>query len=403
MIKLPDAARRNSFKLGVSLLLAATIPFAVHAQKKYDTGASDTEIKIGNLVPYSGPASSYGTIAKSMAAYFAKVNASGGVNGRKINFMSLDDAYNPSVSVEQTRKLVEQEEVLLMFGSLGTSHNMAVQRYLNGKKIPQLFVTTAATRFGDPKNFPWTMGWQPNSQAEGAQFARHILATKPNAKIAVLMQNDDFGKDYMKGLTDGLGEKGKRMIVQHLTHEVTDPTIDSQMVSFKASGADVFVIITTPKFASQSIRKSAEMGWKPTQYLVSASQSVDSVLKPAGFDNAVGVISANFLLVANEPAAAGRKDVVEYLATMKQFYPEANVNDYLNTTGYSMAATMTQVLRQAGDNLTRENVMKQAANLQFAAPLLYTGIEIKTSPEDYFPIEKKMLLRFNGKAYEIIN
>ncbi|ABD68748.1 Extracellular ligand-binding receptor [Rhodoferax ferrireducens T118] len=403
MVKSLDAGRRHSLKLGVGLLMVATLPLAVHAQKKYDTGASDTEIKIGNLTPYSGPASAYGACGKAMAAYFSKLNASGGINGRKVNFMTADDAYNPAISVEQTRKLVEQEEVLLMFASLGTSHNMAVQRYLNAKKIPQLFVNTGATRFGDPKNFPWTMGWQPTYQTEGQLYARHILATKPNAKIAVLMQNDDFGKDYMKGLTDGLGEKGKHLIVLHLTHEVTDPTIDSQMVSFKASGADVFVIMTTPKFAAQAIRKSAEIGWKPTQYLVSVSQSASAVLKPAGVENAVGVISSTYLLSPTDPAAVGNKDVAEYLATMKQYYPAGDPEDTLNSIGYAAAATMTQVLRQAGDNLTRENIMKQAASLHFTPPMLYPGIDVRTASDDFFPIEKKVLQRFNGKAYEVIS
>ncbi|ROZ61607.1 ABC transporter substrate-binding protein [Ramlibacter sp. WS9] len=397
-----DASLRRSLRLGAGLLLASALPLSVRAQKKYDPGATDTEIRLGNLMPYSGPASAYGTLGKAMAAYFDKANAAGGINGRKVNFITLDDAYNPAKSVEQTRKLVEQDEVLLMFASLGTAHNMATQRYLNAKKVPQLFVNTGATRFGDPKNFPWTMGWQPTYQAEGRLYARHIMQTKPNAKVAVLMQNDDFGKDYMKGLVDGLGDKGKTMIVSHLTHEVTDPTIDSQLVSFKATGADVFVIITTPKFAAQALRKTAEIGWKPTQYLVSVSQSMSSVLKPAGLENAVGVISSTYIVTPSDPAAAGNKEVAEYVATMKQFYPGGDPDDSLNAIGYSMAATMVQVLRQAGDNLTRENVMKQAASLSFIPPMLYPGIEVKTSADDFSPIAKKVLQRFNGKAYEAI-
>lgn len=400
MTKSFDAGLRRSFKLGAGLLLAGALPLAARAQKKYDTGATDTEIKLGNLSPYSGPASAYGTCGKAMAAYFDKLNASGGVNGRKISFITLDDAYNPAKSVEQTRKLVEQDEVLLMFASLGTSHNMAVQRYLNAKKMPQLFVNTGATRFGDPKAFPWTMGWQPTYQAEGRLYAKHILQTKPNAKIGVLMQNDDFGKDYMKGLVDGLGDKAKTMVAQHLTYEVTDPTIDSQLVSLKSAGCDVFVSITTPKFAAQAIRKSTEIGWKPTQYLVSVSQSMSSVLKPAGFENAVGVISSTYLLTPSDPAAAGNKDVADYVATMKQYYPNGDPEDTLNAIGYSIAATMVQVLRQCGDNLTRGNVMKQAADLNFTPPMLYPGIDVKTSADDFFPIEKKVLQRFNGKAYE---
>jgi branched-chain amino acid transport system substrate-binding protein len=402
MVKPFDAGRRHSFKLGVGVLLAANLPLTAQAQKKYDVGASDTEIKIGNLMPYSGPASAYGIMGKTMTGYFSKINASGGINGRKVNFITTDDAYNPAISVEQTRKLVEQDEVLLMFGSLGTAQNIAVQRYLNAKKIPQLFVNSGATRFGDPKNFPWTMGWVPTYHAEGHLYARHIMATKPNAKIAVLMQNDDFGKDYMKGFTDGLGERGKRMLVQHLTHEVTDPTIDSQMVTFKSSGADVFVIITTPKFAAQTLRKSAEIGWKPTQYLVSVSQGVGSVLKPAGFENAIGVISSTYLLSPSDPRAVGNRDVAEYLATMKQYNPGGDPEDFFNTLSYSMAATMAQVLRQAGDNLTRENIMRQAANLNFTPPMLYPGIDVHTSATDFFPIEKRVLQRFNGTAYEVM-
>lgn len=395
-----NARRRTTLQLAASLALASTLPLSVQAQKKYDTGASDTEIKIGNLNPYSGPASAYGTVGKAMQAYFDKLNASGGVNGRKINFISLDDAYNPAKSVEQTRKLVEQDEVLLMFAALGSSHNVAVQRYLNAKKIPQLFVNTGATRFGDPKAFPWTMGWQPTYQAEGRLYARHILQTKPNAKIGVLMQNDDFGKDYYKGLVDGLGDKAKILITQHLTYEVSDPTIDSQLVSLKGAGCDVFVSITTPKFAAQAIRKAADIGWKPTQYLVSVSQSMSSVLKPAGFDNAVGVISSTYLLSPSDPAAAGNKDVAEYLATLKQYYPNGDPDDTLNSIGYGVAATMVQVLKQAGDNLTRANIMKEAANLNFTPPMLYPGVDVKTGPDDFFPIEKRVLQRFNGKAYE---
>ncbi len=393
---------RPVLKTLAALAIVSALPLASWAQKKYDTGASDTEIKIGNLNPYSGPASAYGTVGRAMKAYFDKVNATGGVNGRKIVFLTLDDAYNPAKSVEQTRKLVEQDEVLLMFASLGTAQNIAVQRYLNAKKIPQLFVNTGATRFGDPKAYPWTMGWQPTYQAEGRMFGQHILKTKPNAKIGVLMQNDDFGKDYMKGLTEGLGDKAKGMITHHLTYEVTDPTIDSQLVTLKSAGCDVFVSITTPKFAAQAIRKTAEIGWKPTQYLVSVSQSITSVLKPAGLDNAVGVISSTYLLTPSDPEAAGSKEVAEYVSVMKQFYPDGNPDDTLNSNGYASAATLVQVLRQAGDNLTRENIMKQAANLSFTPPMLYPGIEVKTTPDDFFPIQKKALQKFNGKAYETL-
>jgi branched-chain amino acid transport system substrate-binding protein len=401
MPSIPNAGLRRSFQLGAGLVLAAALlPLSAQAQKQYDPGATDKEVKLGNLVPYSGPVSAYGTIGKAMAAYFEKVNASGGINGRRINFMTLDDAYNPARSVEQTRKLVEQDEVLAMVGSLGTAQNVAVQRYLNAKKVPQLFLSTGATRFGDPKAFPWTMGWQPTYQAEGKVYAQHILQSNPNAKIAVLMQNDDFGKDFQKGFLDGLGDKARTMIVSHQTYEVSDPTIDSQMVSFKASGADTFFNISTPKFAAQAIRKAAEIGWKPAHYVSSVSQSVNSVLKPAGLENAMGIISSSYMLEVDDPAAKGRKDLEEYISVMKQYHPSGDPSDTLNVIGYATAATVVQMIKQAGDNLTRENLMKQAASLNFTPPMLYPGIDVKTSPTDYYPIEKKTLQRFNGKSYE---
>ncbi|HEY1091526.1 MAG TPA: ABC transporter substrate-binding protein, partial [Burkholderiaceae bacterium] len=255
------------------------------AQKRYDPGASDTTIKIGHVAPYSGPASAYATMGKTAIAYIAKVNAEGGVNGRKIELISVDDAYNPAKTVEQVRKLVEQDEVLAVFSPLGTAHNLAIRRYMNTKKVPQLFVATGASRFSDPKAYPWTMGWQPNYQDEARGYAQHILATQPNAKVAVLLQNDDFGRDYLTGFTEGLGDKAASMIVAQATYEVTDPTVDSQMIALKASGANVFLNIATPRSAAQAIRKASESGWKPTQYLASVSIFVSAVLKPAGLDN----------------------------------------------------------------------------------------------------------------------
>jgi branched-chain amino acid transport system substrate-binding protein len=384
-------------RLTVALALGLAAAGGALAQKKYDTGATDTEIKVGHLVPYSGPVSAYGTIGKSVSAYFAKVNADGGINGRKVNVLSLDDAYTPSRTVEQARKLVEQDEVLLMFGTLGTAHNMAIQRYMNAKKVPQLFVATGATRFGDPKGFPWTMGWQPTYQAEGQIYAQHILSTKPNAKIGILMQNDDFGKDYLKGFLDGLGDKAKAMVVSQQTYEVTDPTVDSQLVALKGSGADVFFSITTPKFAAQAIRKIAEIGWKPTHYLASVSQSVTSVFKPAGFENAKGVISAAYLRDPTDYKDA--KETQDYLAVMSKYYPGGDPNDSLNVLGYSSAQTLEFVLRKAGDNLTRENIMKIAANLSMTLPMLYPGIELKTSADDFHPIEKMQPQQFDGTRY----
>ena len=399
MSKSFDAGLRRSLKLGAGMLLASAFPLVSHAQKKYDPGASDTEIKLGNLNPYSGPASAYGTVGKAMQAYFDKVNATGGINGRKINFMTLDDAYNPAKSVEQTRKLVEQDEVLLMFGSLGTAQNIAVQRYLNAKKIPQLFINTGATRFGDPKTNPWTMGWQPTYQAEGRLYAKHILQTKPNAKIGVLMQNDDFGKDYMKGLLDGLGDKAKTMIVSKISYEVTDPTIDSQMVSLKATGADTFFNITTPKFAAQAIKKAAEIGWKPTHYLNSVSASVGSVMNPAGPENGVGIFTASYLKDPTDPQFQKGKEYDDWLAWMKKYQPAGDIKDVNNVYGYTAAQGLVQVLKQAGDNLTRENIMKQAASLDMTLPMLLPGVNIKTGPDDFYPIEREQLARFDGKTW----
>lgn len=388
---------RGFLKAGLALAAAICLAVPAQAQKQYDTGASDKEIRIGHLVPYSGPVSAYGTIGKAINAYFSKLNAEGGIHGRKINLLSLDDAYTPSRTVEQTRKLVEQDEVLLMFGTLGTAHNMAIQRYLNAKKIPQLFVATGATRFGDPKGFPWTMGWQPTYQAEGQIYARHILKNNPNAKIGILMQNDDFGKDYLKGFLDGLGDKARTMVVAQLTYEVTDPTVDSQLVALKGTGADTLFSITTPKFAAQAIRKVAEIGWKPTHYLSSVSQSVSAVLKPAGFDNAKGVISAAYLRDVAD--ARDARETQEYLAVMSRYYPEGDPNDSLNVLGYSSAQTLEAVLRQAGDRLTRENIMKIAANLSLNLPMLYPGIDLKTAPDDFYPIEKMQPVRFDGSKY----
>jgi branched-chain amino acid transport system substrate-binding protein len=369
------------------------------AQKKYDPGASDREIKLGNINPYSGPASAYGTIGKSIDAYFKKVNEEGGVNGRKITFISLDDGYSPPKTVEQARKLVEQDEVLAVFQPLGTPPNSAIHRYMNQKKVPHLFVATGATKWGDPKNFPWTMGWQPNYQSEAKIYAEHILETKPNAKIGILYQNDDYGKDYLKGFEDGLGEKGKSLIVTKLSYEVTDPTIDSQMVSLKASGADVFFNITTPKFAAQAIKKAAEIGWKPVHYLNQVSASVGSVLTPAGLENSVGIISTQYFKDPTDPQWANDPAMQEWRAFMAKYYPGGDLKDAFNVYGVLVAQTMVQTLKQAGDNLTRENMMKQAASLDMTLPLLLPGVNIKTSPDDFYPIEREQLIRFDGKAW----
>ena len=390
------------------MLLASIAGFAIAAagpalaQKKYDPGASDTEIKIGNTNPYSGPASAYGLIGKTIDAYFKKVNAEGGINGRKVNFISYDDGYSPPKAVEQVRKLVESDEVLLVFQPLGTSSNTAIQKYMNSKKVPQLFVATGATKWGDPKNFPWTMGWQPTYQAEGQIYAKYIMKNHPNAKIGILYQNDDYGKDYVKGLKDGLGEKAKTMIVSELPYEPADPTVDSQIVSLKGSGADVFFNVTTPKFAAQAIKKAHEIGWKPVHLLNNVSNSVGSVLKPAGFEASKDVLSTGYLKDPTDPTwndDAGKK---EWLAFMDKYFPDGDKTSSFTVYGYTVAQTLAQALKQAGDNLTRENVMKQAASLKgLKLPMLLPGIEINTSATDFYPIEQMQMQKFTGERWEL--
>ena len=396
--------RRTPFTLALAGLvsmawLAAANP--AMAQKKYDTGATDKEIKIGGISPYSGPASAYGAIGKAISAYFAKINDEGGVNGRKINFISLDDGYNPAKTVEQARKLVEEEEVLLLFNTLGTPPNSAIHKYMNTKKVPHLFVATGATKWGDPKNFPWTMGWQPNYQSESKVFAGHILETKPNAKIAILYQNDDYGKDYLKGFEDALGEKGKTMIISKISFEVTDPTVDSQLVSLKATGADTFFNISTPKFAAQAIKKIAEIGWKPTHYLNSVSASVGSVMTPAGLENGIGIYTASYIKDPTDPQFQKGKEWDDWLAWMKKYNTSGDVKDVNAVYGYTVAQGMVQVLKQAGDNLTRENIMKQAASLDMTLPMLLPGVNIKTGPDDFYPIEREQLMKFDGKTWQL--
>nr|WP_233259610.1 ABC transporter substrate-binding protein [Ramlibacter sp. WS9] len=377
------------------------VPLAAQAQKKYDPGASDTEIRIGNSAPYSGPASAYGTIGRAMSAYAAKINAEGGVNGRKINLLSLDDGYNPAKAVEQTRKLVEQEEVLAMFAMMGSGNILAVQRYLNGKKVPQLFLLSGASRFDDPKNFPWTLGWMPSYRAEARIFAEYVQANMPNAKIGVLYQNDEFGKDYLNGLTDALGDKAKKMIVAQISYEVTDPTIDSQLIALKASGADVLFNISSPKFAAQSIRKVGELGWKPFHYLSAVSASVASVLKPAGLDHSTGLVTAMFMRDPSDPSQASTQEVKEYLAFMKAHYAAGDPNDPYNVFGYSLMQTLVHTLRQCGDNLTRANLMQQASSLSMTVPMLLPGIDVRTGPDDFRPVERLQLARFNGSRFEL--
>jgi ABC-type branched-subunit amino acid transport system substrate-binding protein len=380
-------------------ILAATSTGAL-AQKKYDVGATDTEIKIGNIMPYSGPASAYGVIGRTEAAYFKKINDAGGINGRKINFISYDDAYSPPKAVEQARKLVESDEALFVFNSLGTPSNSAIQKYMNSKKVPQLFVATGATKWNDPRNFPWTMGWQPSYQSETQIYAKYLLKTKPDAKIAVLYQNDDYGKDYLKGLKDGLGAKAASMIVAEESFETTEPTIDSHIVKLKSSGADVFVDIATPKFAAQAIKKVAEIEWKPLHFLNNVSASVGSVIKPAGYQNAQNIISAAYLKDASDPQWNDDPGMKEFYAFMAKDFPEGDKLDGGTVVGYGVAQTLVQVLKQCGDNLTRENIMKQAANLKdFRTEVLLPGVKVNTSPTDFAPISQLQLMKFNGEKW----
>jgi ABC-type branched-subunit amino acid transport system substrate-binding protein len=391
--------KRKFLAVVLAGLSAALVSGGALAQKRYDSGANDKEIKLGNVNPYSGPASAYGAIGKSMDAYFKKINSEGGINGRQIKFITLDDGYNPSRTVEQMRKLVEEEEVLATVGVLGTPPNSAIHKYMNQKKMPQLFVATGATKWGDPKNFPWTMGWQPNYQGESKIYAQHLLETKPNAKIGILYQNDDYGKDYLKGFLDGLGDKAKSMIVKQLTYEVTDPTIDSQMVELKASGADVFFNITTPKFAAQAIKKAAEIGWKPQHYLNNVSNSVGAVMVPAGAENGVGILSVFYLKDPTDSQWANTPEFKEWLTFMQKHMPGSDLKDLNYVFGYTMAQGVVQVLKQAGDNLTRENVMRQAANIDMNLPMLLPGVNVKTGPDDFYPIERGQLARWDGKTW----
>jgi branched-chain amino acid transport system substrate-binding protein len=392
--------RRSILAATPSLLALTALP--TRAEKQYGPGVTDTEIKIGNTGPYSGPASSYGTIPKSMAAYYRMVNDLGGVNGRKINFISYDDAYSPPKTVEQVRRLVEQDNVLLVAAPLGTPTNSAIWHYMNQKKVPQLFVSTGATKWDDPKHYPWTIGWQPNYQSEGRVYASYIMEQRPDGKIGVLYQNDDFGKDYLKGLKDGLGDKAKSMIVVEAAYETTDPTVDSQVIGMKAAGCDVFVNTGIPKFAAQAIRKAAEIEWKPLHVLSSVGASVGATLKPAGLENAKDIVTDSYIKDPTDPQWKDDPGYQQWVAFMDKYYPEGDKTDGGNVYGPSNAATVVQVLKQCGDELTRENVMRQAANLHnFTVPMLLPGITINTSPTDFAPIKQVQMARFDGERWHL--
>jgi branched-chain amino acid transport system substrate-binding protein len=387
-----------------ALVALSLVSTSVIAQPKYGPGTSATEIKVGQTIAYSGPASAYGQLGKAEDAYFKWLNAKGGINGRKITFITLDDGYSPPKAVENARKLVESEQVAVVFNVLGTPLNTAIRPYMNQKKVPQLFIAAGATTFNDPQHFPWTMGWQPNLQAEATFYAQHLLKSKPDAKVAVLYQNDDFGKDLLNGLTTALGDNAKAMIVEAQNFQATDPTIDSQMITLKNSGADTLFLFTYSKQAAQAIGKMDDLAWKPVTYLHLGAASVGATFKPAGLDKSKGILSAGFMKDVTDPKWADDPDVKTWLAWMKDNLPNADINDSLNVAGYAYAQTLEQVLRQAGDDLTRENIMKQAASLKdFRLGLLLPGSLINTSPTDYRVIRYMKLQRFNGKSWDFVD
>jgi len=388
--------RRTLFR---ALLAATTVAsLSAQAQKRYDPGVSDTEIKIGSAAPFSGPVSVYGSIMRTAAAYFAKINAEeGGVNGRKINYITYDDGFSPAKTVEQTRKLVEQDEVFAILLTIGTPHNLAIHRYLNARKVPQLFVSSGAPIFGEIDKYPWTIGWQPSYHAEAKALGQHIVDNQPDGKVAVLQVNDDLGKDFMKGLLQGLGTKAKD--VTTLTYETSDPTIDSQILSLKGSGAESVVIIATPRFGTMALRKMHEIGWHPSIYVASPTASVESVMKPAG-DGAKGVISAAYMRDPADPLEHQTPEYAEYAAFMRQYYPEGDPTELVNAHAYTVAQALVQAIKQAGDDLTRENLMRQVLNLDMALPMLRPGVRVTTSATDAYPIEQLQLVQFNGTRFE---
>jgi branched-chain amino acid transport system substrate-binding protein len=383
----------------IALLLAGVSPDAAQAQKKYGPGVSDSEIKIGNTAPYSGPASAYSAGAISELAYFKMLDEQGGVNGRKITMISLDDGYSPPKTVEQMRRLVESEGVLLILNPVGTPSNSAVYRYLNQKKVPHLFVGSGASKFNDPGHFPWTMSWTPHYVSEGKIYARYLLSVKPNARVAILSQNDDLGRDYVQGFKDGLGDRAAKMIVEETTYEVTDPTVDSQIVSLQASGADVLFNVATPKFSAQAIRHAYDIDWHPLQFVVSIGSSIAGAIRPAGFERAKGVISAAYQKDPNDPQWRDDPDLKAWDAWMDKYNPTIDKSDYYAVYGYNIGTALTEVLRRCGDDLSRENVMNEASHLDMALPMLLPGIRLKTSPTDLRGIKQMRLVRFDGERW----
>jgi branched-chain amino acid transport system substrate-binding protein len=402
-----DTTRRSTILVGAAMLSGIGAP-ALAQSKRYGPGASDTEIKLGQTMPYSGPASAYGTIGKAHTGYFKMLNDQGGINGRKVNLISLDDGYSPPKTVEQIRRLVEQDEVLALFNTLGTACNTAIHKYVNAKKVPHLWVASGATKWGDPKNYPWTIGWNLSYQAEGKIYAKYLLKAKPNAKVAVLYQNDDYGKDLLKGIMDGMGTAAQKMIVAQATYETTDPTVDSQIISLQGSGADTFINIATPKFSAQAIRKAYDSGWKPLHIVNNVGASVGSVLTPAGLDKSVGLITVQYYKDPNDVQWKDDPAMLEWRAFMARYYREGDPRDASNMYAYLTAQTMQQVLKQCGNDLTRENVMRQATNLKaLKLPLMLPGMTLDTSPTDFYPCEQGQLARFNGTQWllfdELIN
>ncbi len=396
-----DRVFSDAKKIALATIIATALATTAHAQKKYDPGATNTEIKIGNIMPYSGPASAYATIGKTEAAYFNKINSEGGINGRLINFISYDDGYSPPKAVEQARKLVESDEVLLIFNPLGTPSNSAIHKYMNAKKVPQLFVSTGAAKWNDPKNFPWTMGWQPNYQTEARIYAAYILKELPGKTIGVLYQNDDFGKDYVIGLREGLGDQANKLILVESSYETSAPTVDLQVVQIKGANPDIFLNIATPKFAAQAIKKIGELNWHPVHFLTNVSGSIGSVLKPAGYENDQGILTTAYLKDPKDPTWKNDPAMNEWRAFMTKWYPEGDQDDASTVFAYGVAKGLEQVLKQCGDDLTRENVMKQAANLNFEIGIYLPGTKIKTGPTDFAPLEQLQMMRFKGESWEL--